>query len=257
MELTNRNFDFISLISEHRSIRKFSDEKIPEEAMEKIITAAQSASSSSHGQAYSIINVTSSEKRKILSEYAGNQKQVIDSSHFLVFCADLHRLDRIAKLANVNMKESLDSTEMFIVATVDAALAAQNTAIAAESIGYGIVYTGGIRNKPAEVAELLNLPYRTYPVFGMCIGHPISDQIPDKKPRLPTESIFFEDVYPDFDEKYEHLQQYDQLMKKYYMKRKGGSQKEKTWSEVMTDKRKVPRRQDMKLFLNNQKFLIK
>jgi FMN reductase (NADPH) len=257
MELTNRNFDFISLITEHRSIRKFSDKKIQEEDMKKIITAAQSASSSSHGQAYSIINVTSSEKRKKLSVYAGNQKQVIECSHFLVFCADLHRLDRIAKLENVNMEESLDSTEMFIIATVDAALAAQNTAIAAESLGYGIVFTGGIRNKPAEVTEVLNLPYRAYPVFGMCIGYPINDEIPDKKPRVPSEAIFFEDVYPDFEETYEHLQQYDQLMKNYYMKRKGGSQKEMTWSEVITDKRKIPRRLDMKLFLNNQGFLIR
>ena len=38
--------------------------------------------------------------------------------------------------------------EDFIVATVDASLFAQNLALAAESLGYGICYIGGIRNNP-------------------------------------------------------------------------------------------------------------
>ena len=62
-----------------------------------------------------------------------------------------------------------DSTENFIVATVDAALAAQNAAIAAESLGLGIVYIGGVRNSIAEFSETLELPELVYPVFGMCL----------------------------------------------------------------------------------------
>lgn len=65
-----------------------------------------------------------------------------------------------------------DTTENFIVATVDVALAAQNAAVAAESLGLGIVYIGGIRNRSEEVAELLGLPYLAYPVFGMCLELP-------------------------------------------------------------------------------------
>jgi nitroreductase len=47
---------------------------------------------------------------------------------------------------------------MFVMATVDTALAAQNAALAAESIGLGTVYIGAMRNSPEEVAALLKLP---------------------------------------------------------------------------------------------------
>ena len=63
-------------------------------------------------------------------------------------------------------------TEHFIIATVDVALSAQTTVIAAESMGLGICYIGALRNNPAEVSELLALPEHVYPVFGLCIGHP-------------------------------------------------------------------------------------
>ena len=34
-----------------------------------------------------------------------------------------------------------------------------------------MVYIGGMRNKPEEVAEVLGLPPRVVAVFGMCIGY--------------------------------------------------------------------------------------
>ena len=49
-------------------------------------------------------------------------------------------------------------------------LASQNAALAAESLGFGIVYIGGLRTRIEEVAELLELPEGVYPVYGMCIG---------------------------------------------------------------------------------------
>ncbi|GAB6927369.1 hypothetical protein JCM10914A_13520 [Paenibacillus sp. JCM 10914] len=48
-------------------------------------------------------------------------------------------------------EEHRSTTENFIVATVDTALAAQNAAVAAESLGLGIVYIGGLRNDPGQV----------------------------------------------------------------------------------------------------------
>ncbi|MFJ5769916.1 oxygen-insensitive NADPH nitroreductase [Psychrobacillus sp. NPDC093180] len=246
----------LELLENHRSIRKFQDKVIPDEEIKKIISAAQTASSSSNGQAYSIINITNQQTREKLMGYAGGQRHILDCSHFFVFCADLHRIENIAKLSNVDMTESLESTEMFIIATVDAALFAQNTAIAAEALGYGIVYTGGIRNSPELVTEILHLPTRTYPVFGMCIGYPDNNDIPGKKPRLPIESLFFENEYIHFEETIEYIDEYDQTMKDYYANREQNKSK-RNWSETITDKRKVPRRLNMKSFLNDQKFLLK
>ena len=41
--------------------------------------------------------------------------------------------------------------QQFIIATVDVALTAQNAMIAAESLGLGGVFIGGIRNDPEKV----------------------------------------------------------------------------------------------------------
>lgn len=248
--------NFLTLLENHRSIRNYLDKKIPDSEINRIIAAAQSVSTSSNGQAYSIINVTDKEKRKKLATYAGNQKQVETCSHFLVFCADLYRLEQIAMLLNVDMKESLDSTEMFLIATIDAVLVAQNLAIAAEALDYGIVYTGGLRNNPEKVSELLNLPVRTYPVFGMCIGYPEPEKIPEKKPRLPQGVIFFENEYPKFEGTLKFIKEYDETMKDYYRSR-SDNRREDSWSQTITDKRKVPRRMNMKTFLEKRGFPLK
>lgn len=248
-----RSLETLTILQQHRSIRGFINKSIPEEDIQNIVASTLAVSSSSHGQAFSIINVSDSANRKKLAEYAGNQQHVIECSHFFVFCADLHRLDRIAARDNVDLTASLDSTEMFIVATVDAALAAQNTAVAAEALGLGIVYIGGLRNNPHQVSELLKLPARVYPVFGMCIGYPDPGQIPEQKPRLPREAIFFEDEYVPFEQAAPYLQQYDQTMKQYYLNRTNGLRGD-TWSDTLTDKRKVPRRMFMKSFLTERGF---
>jgi FMN reductase (NADPH) len=243
--------DVIHVLQNHRSVRKFINKEIPESDLEQIIKSAQAASSSSHGQSYSIIRVTDPEKRSELSGYAGNQNHVKTCAEFLVFCADLYRLEQISLLGGVDMAESLDTTEMFLISTIDAALAAQNTAVSAEALGFGIVYTGGLRNHPYEVTQLLKLPRRVYPVFGMCIGYP--EEIPDKKPRLPLKAFYFDDEYKRIEDTSQHIQKYDEVMKEYYLNRTEGSRSD-TWTETQTLKRKQSRRLFKKTFLMEQGF---
>lgn len=63
---------------------------------------------------------------------------------------------------------------MFLMASVDAALAAQNVSVAAEALGLGACYVGGVRNNPREMAALLGLPEgeRVVAVFGLAVGVP-------------------------------------------------------------------------------------
>ncbi|MCM3761121.1 oxygen-insensitive NADPH nitroreductase [Alkalihalobacillus oceani] len=248
--------EMIHLLRNHRSIREFQPKRIPSDLINTVLAAGQSASSSSHGQSYTIINVTDDKKKRMLADYAGKQKHIRECSNFLVFCADLHRLEQIASLNSVNMKEVIDSTEMLLISTIDAALAAQNVAIAAESLQLGIVYIGGIRNNPEPVSELLELPYRVYPVFGMCIGYPQPDKIPDRKPRLPLAVVCHENRYSSFEDVYPKIQLYDEEMRDYYASRSDGRRSD-TWSGAMLDKRKVPRRMFMKQFLNERGFSLR
>ncbi|QHW29870.1 oxygen-insensitive NADPH nitroreductase [Paenibacillus rhizovicinus] len=221
----------IALMKAHRSIRKFAPTAVTDEQLKQILTAAQAASTSSNIQAYSVIGVRSEEKRNRLAELTGNQKHVAEAPLFLVWCADLNRLQAAVR----HHKEQADfelthNTEAFLMATVDTALAAQNAAVAAESLGLGVVYIGGIRNRPQEVSELLKLPKLVYPVFGMCVGIP--DQLPDLRPRLPVSVVYHEEAYSDAGFA-EGIAAYDATISHYYEVRSGGG-KTSRWSQEMT-----------------------
>jgi FMN reductase (NADPH) len=213
----------------HRSIRRYKADPVPLEHVERIVVAAQAASTSSNMQAYSVIGVTDGEAKSRLAELSGGQRHVEECPLFLVWCADLHRLQLAGRHADPEFTIETN-VETFLLGTVDAALAAQNAAIAAESLGYGIVYIGGIRNRPAEVTELLGLPPLVYPVFGMCVGVP--DQQPDPRPRLPLSAVYHAGRYSADDALAAAVRDYDTIMKEYYAARAGGG-KDTTWSKEM------------------------
>jgi hypothetical protein len=78
---------------------------------------------------------------------------------------------------------------------VAAALASQNAAVAAEAQGLGVVYIGGMRDRPEEVAAELGLPPRTVAVFGMCVGYPDPARPTSIKPRLPIDAVLHRERY--------------------------------------------------------------
>lgn len=78
--------------------------------------------------------------------------------------ADWYRQAQILRAENKDVK-ALRNMEALTVAIVDTTIAAQNMTVAAESMGLGICYIGGIRNDTSKVAELLNLPELTLPLL--------------------------------------------------------------------------------------------
>jgi FMN reductase (NADPH) len=236
----------IKLLQRHQSIRKFKQTPISAEQIEAIILSAQMASTSSNVQAYSVIGVEDPSLKKELAVLTGNQAYVEQCPLFLVWCADMYRLREACQLQNTEMVH--ETAENFIVATVDCALAAQNAAIAAESMGLGIVYIGGIRNRPKEVTQLLNIPDLVYPVFGMCVGVP--DQNPGIRPRLGTRAIYHTNQY-DKEKMKEEIEKYDVITHEYYLKRTKGK-RDTVWSKEMADKYRQPFRAHMRSFLEEQ-----
>jgi len=185
--------DVYQVITTHRTIRKYRETTIPPEDLEKIIYSAFRAPSSSNLQAYSIIRITDRNLRKQIAELAGKQEQIVTASEFFIFVADMYRLINCCK--GIGVEAAQPNFLMLYVATVDAALAAQNMTLTAESLGYGTCYIGAIQEDPCGIAKLLNLPEYTYPLFGLTIGVP--DEDPDLRPRLPKEAILHENRYPD------------------------------------------------------------
>ena len=239
----------IELLKNHRSIRKFTQKPISDEMVAAIIEAAGWASTSNFIQAYSVIRVSREQTRKQIAQLAGPQSWVETSPLFLIFCADLKRAENACFHENKKMVPGF--TEQFIIATVDASLAAQNAMIAAESLGLGGVFIGGIRNDPEKVCALLKIPEHVYPVFGMCLGYP--DEKPEQKPRLPVDVVLKEETYQ---EDAAELATYNDICEAYYQNRSSGS-RDDTWTLQISQMMSRPARPHMKAFLEKRGFEFK
>jgi len=243
--------EVITTILNHRSIRHFKDKPLSDEQIKTIVACAQAASTSSFIQAYSIIGIKDKEKKRKLAEIAGNQEYVAENGHLFVFCADLSRHELIGEMEGKNVVASIESTEKFMVTLIDATLAAQNAAIAAESMGLGICYIGGIRNKLEDVKGLLKTPDRVIPLFGMTVGYP--EKINDQKPRLPFEHVYHEEEYEQDQDVYlRQLKEYNQVISNYYEERTSGKRKD-TWTEQMANMLEKQSRMYMKEFVQKNK----
>ncbi|MEW6093871.1 MAG: nitroreductase family protein [Chloroflexota bacterium] len=196
----------LELIHKHASVRRYKPDPVPIPIIETIVQATQRASTSSNLQTYSVIAVTDATKREKLAALADNQPFICDAPAFLVWCADLARLDRVCQLrGTIQVTEYVDN---FLTAAMDAALAAQNAALAAESLGLGMCYVGALRNNSRGVIELLGLPRLVFPLFGMTLGWPAKEA--RVKPRLPLQAILHWEKYNSDQDAVLH--EYDQTM---------------------------------------------
>lgn len=241
----------VNLISQHRSIRKFTDQPVTDEMVNDIIGAGLSAATSSNLQGTTVIRVRNSKTRSAIATLAGGQPWVETAGAFVVWCADLHRSAAACERAGGEFSAGM--TEHFLIATVDAALAAQNAVVAAEALGLGICYIGGIRNDPQQVAELLALPDQVYPVFGLCLGWP--DQDPTVKPRLPLSVTLKEETY-DESEDAAGIAAYDEELRAYYRSRTGGK-KDTAWTTDMSGLLGKESRPHMREFLARRGFTFR
>jgi nitroreductase len=142
-------------------------------------------------------------------------------------------------------------TEQFLTASLDCALFAQNVLIAAESVGLGGCYIGAIRNRIAEVDDLLKLPELVYPLFGLCLGYPAQE--PEIKPRLPLPVVLKQECYDDSSDRI-LIEEYDSTVRSYYKTRTGGAI-DHSWSEQISEMLVKEARPHMLSYLQDKGFL--
>jgi nitroreductase len=223
----------LETIINHRSVRGFLPDAPPAGTLELLIAAAQSASTSSNLQVWSVVAVQEPEHKSRLATLAGNQQFIRDAPLLLVWLADLARLNGIAADRQLQV-EGTQFTEAFILGIVDATLAAQSALIAAESLGLGAVYIGAMRNHPEKVAAELGLPPRVFAVFGMSVGWPDPAKATGIKPRLPQAVVLHREVY-DADPKRETIDHYNAVARDF-MREQG--MKEQDWTTQATNRLK-------------------
>ncbi len=183
------------VFSNHRSIRRYKDLPIPYSDLEIIMESGRRAPTDATLHLWTSIRVSDKSKRRKISDLIG-QRHVYEAAEFFIFLADLYRLEKLLAHRGEEMGEV--DFALLLFAAIDAAIAAENMAIMAEAMGYGICFIGGIQNAAREIIEILDLPPKTYPLFGLTIGIP--DENPDPRPRLPRSMLFHENVYRDYDD---------------------------------------------------------
>ncbi len=181
----------VEQMRQHRSRRSFRPEALAEGQIERLVDAARHASTSSFIQAYAVIAVQDESRRRAIAALCADQKHIVEAPVFLAVCADLHKLAECCRAHGQTLQAQ--SFELFLQATVDAALLGQNLALAAESEGLGICMIGAARNHPVQIAQLLELPEHCYVVFGMAIGRPADD--PVARGRMPLPGVLHWEAY--------------------------------------------------------------
>jgi len=205
--------DTIAGLLAHRSVRAYLPDALPAGTVETLVAAGQSAASSSNLQLWSVVAVTDADKRAQLAALAGGQHHIAEAPLILLWIADLVRARLIAGDAG-QPAEGFDYLESFTVAAVDAALAAQNAVVAAESLGLGTVYIGALRNKPEEVAAIAGLPHGAAVVFGLVVGQPDPARPAAIKPRLPQAAVLHHEAY-QLDTQREPIVRYDETARAF------------------------------------------
>ncbi|MCA8948754.1 MAG: NTP transferase domain-containing protein [Planctomycetes bacterium] len=175
----------------HRSRRAFRPDPIPDHQLERLVDAARHASTSSYIQAYSVVAVSDPGRKDECARLCGGQRHVAEAPLFLAICADLSKLAAACEQHGTALQSQ--SFELFLQATVDAALFGQNLQLAAESEGLGGCMIGGARNHPIELAALLGLPSGAFVVFGMTLGVPADDPAPRR--RMPLGGVLHREAY--------------------------------------------------------------
>jgi len=184
----------IEQILNHRSIRKYKPDPIPEDVLQEILQAGIRTSSSGNMQTYSIIITRDLQLRERLLEPHMGQKMVVDAPVFLTFCADFNRMRRWLKLSQA--ADNFDNFFSFLIGAIDAILVSQSVALSAESRGLGLCYLGSTLANGSEIGEILKLPKNVVPVTGFSVGYP--DEQPDLRDRLPLSGLVHWETYHDY-----------------------------------------------------------
>jgi nitroreductase len=210
---TDKNFadlqNDLAYFLQRSSARHFKHQQIPQQIIDVLLQCALQAPTSSHEQAFAIINVSAPALRTALASLCDNQQWIVTASHFFVICADLYKISAWTGFPVDEM-----NPDVKLAAIIDAALVGMTLSLSAEAIGLGGVMIGAVRNNVPDIVKLLQLPKGVFPLFGLCLGYYERRKKP--KLRLPKETLVFKDTYQLPSTNESCLKDYHEKLTQYY-----------------------------------------
>jgi len=180
----------IEVLLERRSIRRFKKKRVPQGLVRKVLGSAQRAPTSCGLQAYSFVQVSDQGVRERIASAIGMQR-AMEAPVWVVVCVDFHRPYRFFDRLGLDIR--FGPVSRLVTGLVDASLAAENIAIAAEAVGLGSVFIGSVWAGLVELAEALKLPRDCMPALLVCMGYPAGR--PGLRPRWPLGAVHHRNAY--------------------------------------------------------------
>ncbi|MDR2885580.1 MAG: nitroreductase family protein [Rikenellaceae bacterium] len=184
----------IPQIEQHRSIRKYKPDPVPQYVLEEILTAGTRASNTGNMQLYSMVVTRESALREALLPCHFGQRMVVEAPVVVTFCADVRRFSLWCRQRDAEPR--YDNFVWFVNALTDAILCSQNVALEAENHGLGICHLGTTVYTADRIAQVLELPVGVIPVTTVVIGYPAEQ--PELTDRLPLDGVVHWEAYKDY-----------------------------------------------------------
>jgi len=163
--------DTLDAIVTRRSIRKFTDQVVPDEMVSQLLKAAMAAPSAGNEQAWQFIVIRDRALLAAIPKFHPYSAMLKYASVAILVCGDL----------------TLEKFKGYWVQ--DCSAATQNLLLAATTMGLGAVWTGvyPLEDRVAGMRTLLNLPEHVIPLSLVPVGFPAEQ--PAKADRFNAERV--------------------------------------------------------------------
>lgn len=190
--------EILQSLYQRKSVRVYEDKPIPQEMKQAILEAAMQAPSAGCQQLYTILDITDQKRKEALADSCDHQPFIAKAPMVLVFCADCKKWYDAYLEAGCQPRRP--GAGDLMLAVTDAAIAAQNAVVAAESFGIGSCYIGDIMENCETQRSLLELPAYVFPAVMLVFGWPTQQQKQRTKPqRCAQKYIVHENTYHSMD----------------------------------------------------------
>ena len=177
-----------------RTIRKYSQQEVPEELIDRLLLLASHAPTTGNMQLYSAVVSRTPEEKQLLAPCHFNQTQVEGASAVITFCADFHRFSVWCEERNA--EPCYDNLQSFMAAALDTIAFAQQFNTLAEMNGLGVCWLGTTTYNAREIAGILRLPRLVVPLITLTVGYPAEEGT--DVGRLPLDAIVHRGHYNDY-----------------------------------------------------------
>jgi nitroreductase/FMN reductase [NAD(P)H] len=247
----------LAAMADRRVIRRYADKDVDPALLETLCAVALSAPSKSDLQQADIIIISDKAQRDRLHALIPDNPWIREAPTFLVFCANNRRHRLMLEWRQQPFVN--DHLDAFFNASVDAGIVLATFIAAADRVGLGTCPVSAIRNKAAEVSDLLALPDHVFPVAGMGVGWPSFSGV--LSPRLGLDVTVHRDRYDEtgIQDKVTEYDKRRRAVQPYATQRytdRFGEAEEYGWSDDKARQYSVPERADFGAFVRGKGFKL-